>query len=155
MTSYIDDNLARLGLTIPSSAPPAANYVPAVQTGNLLFISGQVSIEPDGTLLTGHLGQDVTVEQGQHAARVCAISLLAQTKAALGGDLTRIVRIVRLTGYVASMPDFTDQHLVINGASDLLVDVLGESGRHARAAVGTAALPLNVAVEIDAVIEVR
>ncbi|MHA1189786.1 MAG: RidA family protein [Alphaproteobacteria bacterium] len=155
MTSYIDDNIARLGLTIPDTAPPAANYVPAVQTGNLLFISGQISIEPDGTLLTGHLGRDVTVEQGQHAARVCAISILAQTRAALGGDLNRIVRIVRLTGYVASMPDFTDQHLVINGASDLLADVLGESGRHARAAVGTAALPMNVAVEIDAVIEVR
>lgn len=155
MTDTIDSRLAARGITLPAAAAPAANYLPFVQTGNLLFISGQLPMHEGKMSATGLLGRDVDLASGQRAAEHCAINILAQAKAALGGDLSRIVRVVKLSGFVASDPAFTDQHLVINGASNLIADILGEAGKHARAAVGMACLPLNAAVEIDAVIEVR
>lgn len=145
--------LAELGLEISSPVAPVANYVPFVVSGRKLFISGQVSIAPTG-LIKGKLGADLTVEQGAEAARACAVNLIAQMKAALGGDLDRVKRIVKLTGYVNCTPDFTDQPKVINGASDLMVAVFGDAGRHARAAVGAPSLPLGAAVEIDAIAEI-
>ncbi len=154
MEQTIERALEDRGITLPEAAAPAANYVPYVITGNLLFLSGQLPIEGGKVAITGHLGRDVDVATGQRAAELCAINILAQAKAALGGDLERIVRLVKLNGFVASAPEFTEQHLVINGASNLLADILGERGKHARAAVGMAALPLNAAVEIDAVIEI-
>jgi len=128
--------------------------VPSPISGNLLYLSGQLPIEGGKIAVSGLLGQDVDVAAGSRAAELCAINILAQAKAALGGDLGRIVRILKLNGFVASVPTFTEQHLVINGASNLLASVLGDAGKHARAAVGMAALPLNAAVEIDAVIEI-
>lgn len=154
MTHPIEERLARLGLTLPDAPAPAANYVPAVRSGALLHVSGQISQGPGG-LITGRLGDDLDVAAGAEAARACALSLLAQVRAACDGDLGRLVRVVKLTGFVSSTPDFTDQPKVINGASDLLVELLGESGRHARSAVGVAALPLGVAVEIEGLFEVR
>lgn len=145
--------LAEIGLEIPSPVAPVANYVPFVVSGRHLFISGQVSIAPAG-LLKGKLGADLTVEQGAEAARACAVNLIAQMKVALGGDLDRVKRIVKLTGFVNCTPDFTDQPKVINGASDLMVAVFGEDGRHARAAVGAPSLPMGAAVEIDAIVEI-
>lgn len=153
MTSAIDARLAELGLTLPEAPAPAANYVPWVRTGNLVHVSGQISQGPGG-LIKGRLGADMTVEQGAAAARACALSLLAQVKAACGGDLSRLVRVVKLTGFVNSTPDFTDQPKVINGASDTLVAILGDAGRHARSAVSAASLPLGVAVEIEGIFEV-
>lgn len=155
MTDTIDSRLAARGITLPAAAAPAANYLPFVQTGNLLFISGQLPMQEGRMSATGLLGRDVELAAGQKAAELCAINILAQAKAALGGDLSRIVRVVKLNGFVASDPAFTDQHLVINGASNLIAEILGDAGKHARAAVGMACLPLNAAVEIDAVIEVR
>lgn len=149
----IETRLAELGITLPDPAAPVANYVPFVISGNLAHISGQISADGSG-LIKGKLGADLTVEQGAAAARACAISLLAQVKKACGGDLGRVVRLVKLTGFVNSTPDFTDQPKVINGASDLMVAVLGDAGRHARSAVSAAALPLGVAVEIDAIFEI-
>ena len=150
----IEARLAELGVTLPAAPAPAANYVPFVVSGNLVHISGQISQNAAG-LIKGKLGVDVSVEQGAEAAKCCAISLLAQLKAACGGDLTRVVRAVKLTGFVNSAPDFTDQPKVINGASDFLVAALGDAGRHARAAVSAGSLPLGVAVEIDAIFEIR
>lgn len=149
----IEARLAELGVTLPDAPAPAANYVPFVCTGNLVHISGQISQGPDGPI-RGRLGADLTLDQGAEAARRCAISLLAQARAACGGDLTRLTRVVKLVGFVNSTPDFTDQPRVINGASDFLVAVLGEAGRHARSAVSAASLPFGVAVEIEAVIEI-
>lgn len=149
----IEARLAELGITLPDAPAPVANYVPCVQTGNLLFVSGQVSADENGPI-KGKLGADMGVEAGAEAARRCAISLLAQAKKACGGDLSRIRRVVKLTGFVNSTPDFTDQPKVVNGASDLMVAVLGDAGRHTRAAVSAAALPLGVAVEVDAVFEI-
>ncbi|WP_417418619.1 RidA family protein [Hoeflea sp.] len=154
MTDTIESRLATSNIVLPEAAAPAANYLPYVITGNLLFISGQLPMENGAIAVKGLLGRDVDVAAGQRAAELCAINILAQTKAALGGDLERIVRLVKLSGYVASEPNFTDQHLVINGASNLIANLLGERGKHARAAVGMACLPLNAAVEIDAVIEI-
>ena len=154
MSDPIEARLTELGITLPVAAAPAANYVPYVISGNLLYLSGQLPIENGKIAVTGHLGRDVDVAGGQRAAELCAINILAQAKAALGGDLGRIVRVIKLNGFVASLPDFTEQHLVINGASNLIASVLGEAGKHARAAVGMAALPLNAAVEIDAVLEI-
>ena len=144
-----------LGIVLPASIPPAANYVPSVQSGNLLFIAGQVPTRDGKDIYTGKLGANITMEQGQEAARLCAINILSHVRNALGGDLDRVVRCVRMTGYVNSTPDFGQQPLVVNGASDLMVEVFGEAGRHARAAVGNAALPRNVPVEVDAIFEVR
>lgn len=149
----IAKRLAELGLEIPSPVAPVANYVPFVITGRELFISGQVSITPSG-VIKGKLGAGMTVEQGSEAAKACAVNLIAQMKAALGGDLDRVKRIVKLTGFVNCASDFTDQPKVINGASDLMVAVFGEAGRHARAAVGAPSLPLGAAVEIDAIVEI-
>lgn len=153
MTHSIEAKLTELGLSLPQAPAPAANYVPFVQVGNLVHISGQISNGPDG-LITGKLGADLSVEQGVDAARSCAVSLLAQAKAATGGDLSKIKRLVKLVGFVNSTPEFTDQPKVINGASDLMVEVMGEAGRHARSAVSAASLPLGVAVEIEAIFEV-
>lgn len=154
MTGTIDARLTSLGLTLPDAPAPAANYVPFVQVGDLVFVSGQISQGPDG-LITGKLGEGLTVAEGAEAARRCGLSLLAQARAACGGDLDRIVRVVKLTGFVNSTPDFTDQPEVINGCSNLMVEVLGEAGRHARAAVSAPALPRGVAVEIEAIFQVR
>ncbi|KJS09943.1 MAG: endoribonuclease [Hoeflea sp. BRH_c9] len=155
MTDSVESRLAARNIVLPDAAPPAANYVPYVVSGSLLFVSGQLPLENGALAVKGLLGRDVDVAAGQCAAELCAINILAQAKAALGGDLERIVRVVKLGGFVASDPAFTDQHLVVNGASNLIADLLGDRGKHARAAVGTACLPLNAAVEIDAVIEVR
>jgi enamine deaminase RidA (YjgF/YER057c/UK114 family) len=153
MTGTIEARLAELGLTLPSAPNPVANYVPYAVTGNLLFISGHISKAADGTIVTGLLGRDVAVEAGQSAARLCALNILAQAKAALG-DLDRIAQVVRLTGFVAATADFADHPKVVNGASDLMVEVLGDKGRHTRAAVGVAGLPMGSAVEVDAIIAI-
>lgn len=155
MTDSIDARLAARGIILPEAAAPAANYIPYVITGSLLFISGQLPFENGALNIKGLLGRDVDVATAQKAAEFCAINLLSQAKAALGGDLERIVRVVKLTGYIASDPAFTDQHVVMNGCSNLFAEILGERGKHARAAVGMASLPLNAAVEVDAIIEIR
>lgn len=154
MSRAIEDRLKALSISLPEAAAPAANYVPYVISGNLLYISGQLPTEGGKMIAAGHLGATVSLEDGQKAARACAINIIAQAKAALGGDLGRVTRILRINGFVASTPDFTEQHLVINGASDLLAEVFGEAGKHSRAAVGMAALPLGAAVEIDAILEI-
>ena len=149
-----EKRLADLGLTLPHAAAPAANYVPGVVHGGLLHISGQIPFDTAGVLIRGRLGDDLTTKEGAAVAERCAVGLIAQMKAVLG-DLDRVERIVKLGVFVASTPDFTDQPKVANGASDLMVAVFGEIGRHARSAVGVAALPLGVAVEIDAIVAVR
>jgi enamine deaminase RidA (YjgF/YER057c/UK114 family) len=154
MSSSIETRLQELGITLPVAAAPAANYVPFTRTGSLLLTSGQLPLADGKLVHNGLLGAELNVAQGKEAAKACAINILAQAKAALG-DLEKITRIVKITVFVASTPDFTEQHLVANGASDLLVAVLGDAGRHARSAVGSAALPLNAPVEIEAIIEVR
>jgi enamine deaminase RidA (YjgF/YER057c/UK114 family) len=154
LSETIEQRLSRLGVILPTAAPPAANYLPYILHGGVLYISGQLPLIEGAVSCRGKLGDSVNLEAGQAAARVCAINILAQAKAALDGDLERVSQILRITGYVASSPDFTDQHLVINGASNLLAEVLGPPGRHARAALGVAALPLDAAVEIDAIIAV-
>ena len=153
MSQTIEQKLAEIGITLPTPTAPLANYVPVVRTGNLLFVSGQVSIDGAGKIMTGKLGADVDIETGRAAARLCAINILAQVKASIG-DLDKVVRVVKLVAFVNSLPDFTDQPKVVNGCSDLLVEVLGDKGRHARSAVGIAALPFNAAVEVEAVVEV-
>jgi len=147
----VSDRLKAAGVTLPDARPPVANYVPFVMTGNLLFISGQVSVTPDG-LIKGRLGEVMTVEQGQQAARACAINLIAQIKSALG-DLDRVTRIVKLGGFVNASGDFTEIPKVVNGCSDLMVEIFGDKGRHARAAVACPVLPMGAAVEVDAVVE--
>ena len=149
----INSKLMEKGIVLPDAPPPAANYIPFVKVENLVFISGQVSQNEKG-FIKGVLGQDLNVEQGYDAARHCAISLLAQLKNAVNGDLNRMARVVKLGGFVNSAPGFIEQPSVINGASDLLVELFGEKGRHARTAVG-ANLPLGVAVEIDGIFEVE
>jgi enamine deaminase RidA (YjgF/YER057c/UK114 family) len=151
MAGEIEARLAKLGLDLPPAPNPVANYVPAMQAGQLLFISGQIAKAADGTVVTGSVGVDLTVEEGQAAARLCALNILAQAKAAIG-SLDRIAQILRLTGFVNSPAGFADHPKVINGASDLMVEVLGDKGRHTRAAVGVASLPVNTAVEVDAVL---
>jgi enamine deaminase RidA (YjgF/YER057c/UK114 family) len=151
----IQQRLDALGITLPTAAPPVATYVPFVQVGTLVYVSGQISRMADGTPLTGKLGADMDVAAGAKAAESCAIAILAQAHAACGGDWSRFVRMVKLVGFVNSTADFTDQPKVINGASDLLVAVLGEAGKHARSAVSAVALPLGVAVEIEAIFEIN
>jgi enamine deaminase RidA (YjgF/YER057c/UK114 family) len=150
----IDNRLAELGITLPQAPAPVAAYVPAVEQGGLLHISGQVSFAEDGNLILGRLGEDMNLERGMEAARRCGIMLLAQMKAALG-SLDRVERIVKLGVFVNSAPAFTDQPKVANGASELMQDVFGKAGRHARSAVGVAVLPLGVAVEVDAIVAVK
>ncbi|MCA1909105.1 MAG: RidA family protein [Magnetospirillum sp.] len=154
MSSQIDQRLAQLGITLPVPAVAVANYVPYVVVGDLVFVSGQLPMENGKPVVLGHLGAEVTLEDGVRAARLCALNLLAQAKAACAGDLDRVKRLVRMTAFVASTPNFTDQPKVVNGASDLMVEVLGDAGRHARVAVGAPSLPLNVAVEIEAVFQI-
>ena len=149
----IASRLAELGIALPEAAAPVAAYVPAVQVGNLLHISGQVSME-DGERMTGRIGEDRDLEYGQRAARACGLMLLAQMQKALG-SLDRVERIVKLGVFVNSAPDFTGQPQVANGASELMQDVFGAAGRHARSAVGVPVLPLGVAVEIDAIVAVK
>ena len=153
--SDVDAKLAALGLTLPDAPAPAANYVPFVVCGTQVFISGQISRDARGGPITGRLGSELDVAAGAAAAQSCALAILAQVKAAVGGDWSRVVRAVKLVGFVNSTPDFTDQPKVINGASDLLVAALGETGRHARSAVSAVSLPLGVAVEIEAIFEIR
>jgi len=150
----IDQKLSELGITLPQPAAPVAAYVPAVEHGGLLHISGQISFGEDGKLILGRLGEDVNLDRGIEAARRCGIMLLAQIKAALG-SLDRVERIVKLGVFVNSAPGFTEQPKVANGASELMQDVFGETGRHARSAVGVAVLPLGVAVEVDAIVAVK
>ncbi|HWU63727.1 MAG TPA: RidA family protein [Ensifer sp.] len=154
MTDEISRRLENLGITLPVAAAPAANYVPYVISGNTLYLSGQLPMEGGKVAVTGIVGKDVELDAAKRAAELCAINILAQASAALGGDLSRVKRLIKINGFVASAQDFTSQHLVINGASDLLVNVLGEAGKHARAAVGMACLPLNASVEIDAILEI-
>ncbi len=154
MSGLIEKRLADLGITLPEAPVPAANYVPTVRTGNLVFISGQVSKNESG-LITGKLGDGFPVEDAQAAARVCALNLIAQAKAACDGDLDRVTRVVKLLGFVNATPDFDQHPAVINGASDLMVEVFGEKGRHARSAVGASSLPFGIAVEVEAVFEVE
>jgi enamine deaminase RidA (YjgF/YER057c/UK114 family) len=154
MTSKVASRLKELGITLPSPAAPAANYVPFTQSGNMLVISGQLPMLDGKLAFTGKLGAGVTLESGQEAAKICAINILAQVNAALGGNLDRVKRCLRLGGFVASSPDFIQHPQVINGASNFMVEVLGEAGKHARAAVGVSALPFDAAVEVDAIFEV-
>jgi enamine deaminase RidA (YjgF/YER057c/UK114 family) len=150
----IDQRLSELGITLPQAAAPVASYVPAVESGGMLHISGQISFSEDGKLILGRLGDDMNLERGMEAARRCGIMLLAQMQAALG-SLDRVERVVKLGVFVNSAPSFTDQPKVANGASELMQEVFGEAGRHARSAVGVAVLPLGVAVEVDAIVAVR
>jgi enamine deaminase RidA (YjgF/YER057c/UK114 family) len=153
MTSQTESRLEALGIKLPVAAAPAANYVPAVESKGYLYISGQIPMGPNGIEYVGKLGQELDIAAGQAAARLCAINILAQAKAALG-DLDRIGRVVKLVGFVNSDPAFGDQPKVVNGASDFMVEVLGDKGRHARSAVGVAALPFNVGVEVEAILEI-
>ena len=154
MASNVDARLKDLGITIPDAPAPAANYVPYTVTGNLVFVSGQVPFVDGKLTATGRIGEDATPEDGYEQARICAINLIAQVKAACSGDLDRVTRVVKLGGFVASADDFNGQPGVVNGASDLMVEVFGDAGRHARFAVGTNALPLGCIVEIDGVFEI-
>ena len=151
MSDTVDARLKALGLSLPAAPSPVANYVPYLLAGDLLFISGQISKAADGIVVTGTVGADVSVEAGQAAAKLCALNILAQAKAALG-SLERVKQVVKLTGFVNSAPGFGDHPKVVNGASDLMVEVLGDKGRHTRAAVGVSGLPLNSAVEVDAIL---
>ncbi len=154
MAGEVDARLAGLGIEVPEAAAPVANYVGYVRSGNLVFVSGQVPLVDGAFKFQGKVGAEFSVEQGQEAARICAINIIAQLKAACGGDLDRVRRIVKLGGFVNSTPEFTDQPKVINGASDLMVAVFGDAGKHTRAAVSAGALPLGVAVEVDAIAEI-
>ena len=154
MAGMIESKLTELGLTLPALAAPIANYVGFVRTGDLLCVSGQLCLGADGKLVAkGKLGSEVSIEDGQKAARACAINLLAQIKAAVG-DLDRVVRVVRLGGFISSVPSFLDGPKVMNGASDLMVTVFGDKGRHARTTIGVAVLPLDAAVEVEGLFEV-
>ena len=152
--SQVEDRLASLGVTLPQPNPPVANYVPFVRSGDLVHISGQVSVDAGGGI-RGTVGEEVDMETAKAAARLCGVNLIAQMKAACEGDLSRVARVVKLSGFVQAGPDFFDIPQVVNGASDLMVAAFGDAGKHARSAVGVYRLPLNFAVEVDAVVEVR
>jgi len=154
MAGKFESRLAELGVTLPEAPAPAANYVPFVIAGDLVFVSGQISKDGDGTMITGKLGADMDVAAGQVAAKVCAINLIAQLKAACDGDLDRLVRVVKLGAFVNCTQEFTDQPAVVNGASDFIGEVFGPIGTHARAAVGSPSLPLGVAVEIEGIFQI-
>ena len=153
MARTFETRLAELGVTLPDAPTPAANYVPYVQVGDLVYVSGQISQNADGFII-GKLGDNMSTEVGASAARTCAVALLAQVKAACGGDLDRLVRVVKLSGFVNSTQDYTEQPKVINGASDFLVEALGDAGKHARAAVSSPSLPMGVAVEIEGIFQI-
>jgi len=150
----VNKTLAELGITLPSAPAPAANYVPFVRSGDLLFVSGQVSMDADG-LVRGKLGENMSVEDAQKAARLCALNLLSQVSAACDGDLNKVARVVKLTGFVNATPDFNQHPQVVNGASDLMAEVFGDAGKHARAAVGSSSLPLGVAVEVEGIFQLK
>ena len=154
MTSKAEQRLREVGVTIPDAPSPAANYLPFTRTGNLIFVSGQVPFVDGKLEATGTVGKDASVEEAQGQAKICAINLIAQVKVACDGDLDRVVKVVKLGAFVASAKDFFNQPVVVNAASDLMVQAFGEKGRHARFAVGTNALPLNCLVEIDGVFEI-
>jgi enamine deaminase RidA (YjgF/YER057c/UK114 family) len=154
MTGHIETRLAELGVTLPDAPAPAANYVPYVVVGDMVYVSGQIS-NADGELIKGRVGDDLSTAEGAAAAKTCAISLLAQCKAACDGDLDRLVKVVKLVGFVNSTAEFIEQPQVINGASDFMVEALGDKGRHARSAVSAASLPLGVAVEIEAIFQIK
>lgn len=150
----IEDRLKELNIVLPNPPAPVASYVPYVVSGNLVYVSGQVTIAPDGIKYAGTVGKDLSLDDGKAAARLCAINVIAQIKAACGGDLGRVRRIVKVTVFVNAVAGFTQHPEVANGASDLFVAVFGDAGRHARAAVGAGSLPRNVATEVEAVIEI-
>lgn len=154
MTGQIEKRLAELGVTLPDAPAPAANYVPFVVVGDIVYVSGQISMDASG-LIKGKLGDDMETPAGAAAARVCAINLLAQVRNACGGDLDRLVRVIKLTGFVNSTSDYTEQPKVVNGASDFMVEALGDAGRHSRSAVSAAALPLGVAVEVEGIFQIK
>ena len=153
MSAHFETKLKELGITLPEAPAPAANYLPFVQVGDIVYVSGQISANENG-LIKGKLGDGMSTEEGAAAARVCAINLLAQVKAACGGDLDRLLRVVKLTGFVNSTTDYTGQPKVINGASDLLAEALGDAGKHSRSAVSAASLPLGVAVEVEGIFQI-
>lgn len=155
MARTIDARLSELAIQLPPAATPVGNYVAYVVTGNLVFVSGQLPLVGGELKYTGKVGETVSLDDAQQAARACGLNLIAQVRAACGGDLDRVIRVVKLCGFVASPGDFTQQAAVINGASNLMVEVFGEAGKHARAAVACPVLPLNAAVEIDGVFEIR
>ncbi len=154
MAATVEQRLLDIGVQLPKPAAPAANYVPFVITGNLVFISGQITMLNGELQYVGTVGDDLSVEDGYQAARICAINLLAQLKEACGGDLERVKRVVKLGGFVNCTPDFTDQPKVINGASDLIAEAFGDAGKHARFAVGAPSLPLGIGVEVDGIFEI-
>jgi enamine deaminase RidA (YjgF/YER057c/UK114 family) len=154
MPANIDARLAELGIELPKAAAPAGAYVPFVKSGNLVFVAGQITLWNGEIRHRGRLGDDMAVDEGYAAARMCGLNLIAQVREACGGNLDRVARVVRLGGFVQSTADFTDQPKVINGASDLMVEVFGEAGRHSRAAVGAISLPLGVSVEVDGLFEI-
>lgn len=153
MSSTVEARLKDLGITLPEAAAPAANYVPYLRTGNQLFVSGQLPMEGGKIQISGKLGDGLSIDDGKAAAKLCAINLLAQAKAATG-DLEKVARLVKIVGFVNSTPDFVDQPQVINGASDFLVEAMGDKGRHARSAVSAASLPFGAAVEIEAIFDI-
>ena len=155
MPGRIEVKLAELGITLPRPMAPIANYVPYVVTGNLVVVSGQVPAVDGRIAVTGRVGQGLSIEQGREAARLCFINVLVHLKAACGGELDRVTRVVRLGGFIASPPEFTQQALVMNGASDLAVAVFGEAGRHARTTIGVPALPADAAVEVEGLFEIN
>ena len=154
MSGQFEANLAKLGVTLPDAPAPAANYVPYVTVGDIVYVSGQISGGTNG-LVTGKVGQSMSTREGAEAAKLCAVSLLAQVKAACGGDLDRLVKVIKLTGFVNSTADYTEQPQVINGASNFLAEALSEAGKHARSAVSAAALPLGIAVEIEGIFQIK
>ena len=155
MPQEINRRLQQLGISLPELKPPVANYVPFVLSGGMLYVSGQLPVAADGQMIRGYLGKNISLEEGQESARLCALNIVAQVNAALAGDLDLVARCVKLGGFVASVPEFTDHPKVVNGASDFIVQVFGDAGKHARAAVGVSSLPLGAAVEVDAVFEVK
>lgn len=155
MAGTIDDRLKQIGIELPTPPAPVASYVPYVRTGNLVFISGQVTLGPNGLEYVGVVGDTIDMDDAKKAARLCAVNVIAQLKAALGGRLDRVRQCVKVTGFVNAIPGFGNHPEVVNGASDLFVEVFGEAGRHARAAVGAGSLPRGVAVEVEAIFEVE
>jgi enamine deaminase RidA (YjgF/YER057c/UK114 family) len=154
MAGRIDARLKELDITLPKAASPVANYVPFVVTGNLVFVSGQVTLGSNGLEYVGQVGKEFTVEQGQAAARLCALNVVAQLREACGGNLDCVKRCVKVTGFVNAVPGFAQHPEVVNGASDTFVQIFGDIGKHARAAVGAGSLPRNVAVEVEAIFEI-
>ncbi|MEK6204232.1 MAG: RidA family protein [Amylibacter sp.] len=153
MSGKFETRLADLGIELPNPSAPAANYVPFVQVGDLVYISGQISMDANG-LVKGKLGDGYSIDDAYAAARLCGINLISQVRAACGGDLDRVVQVIKLNGFVNATQDFTDHPKVVNGASDLMVEVFGDQGRHARAAVGSSSLPLGVAVEVEGIFQI-